>query len=51
MPRATQPGLAGAVTGGVAAPLLCRGEDRIWRVTAEIVRRAGGGPGIPLPPP
>jgi 2-hydroxychromene-2-carboxylate isomerase len=39
------------VTGGSAGSgsFACWGQDRIWRVGAEIVRRAGGDPGITLP--
>lgn len=39
------------VSGGAgdAAPFACWGQDRIWRVAAEIVARAGGDPGVPLP--
>ncbi|MEE4302320.1 MAG: DsbA family protein [Pseudomonadales bacterium] len=39
------------VSGGVghAAPFACWGQDRIWRVAAEIVARAGGDPGVLLP--
>jgi len=37
------------VTGGGAEPFVCWGQDRIWRVAAEIVARAGGDPGIALP--
>lgn len=38
------------VTGGGSAPFVCWGQDRIWRIAAEIVARAGGDPGIALPP-
>ena len=38
------------VTGGGPAPFVCWGQDRIWRVAAEIVARAGGDPGIALLP-
>ena len=38
------------VSGGNGdAPFACWGQDRIWRVAAEIVQRAGGDPGIPMP--
>jgi 2-hydroxychromene-2-carboxylate isomerase len=39
------------VSGGAdgAAPFACWGQDRIWRVAAEIVVRSGGDPGVPMP--
>lgn len=38
------------VSGGSGgAPYACWGQDRIWRVAAEVVQRAGGDPGIPMP--
>ena len=37
------------VSGGDGAPFACWGQDRVWRVAAEIVTRAGGDPGIAMP--